>query len=58
VRAGPSIFRQIDEPLVRHLLSRGLARPATLGLGLETSLGLQLLRRDARPNPTYSRSIR
>jgi uncharacterized NAD(P)/FAD-binding protein YdhS len=50
--AGPTLdFRQIGEPLVRHLLRRGLARPDALGLGLETSRGLQLLRRDGRPNP-------
>jgi uncharacterized NAD(P)/FAD-binding protein YdhS len=40
--AGPTLdFLRIDEPLVRDLF----------GLGLETSRGLQLLRRNGRRNP-------
>jgi uncharacterized NAD(P)/FAD-binding protein YdhS len=51
--AGPTLdFRRVDEPLVRDLLSRGLARPDPLGLGLETTNGLQLLGRNGRPNPS------
>jgi uncharacterized NAD(P)/FAD-binding protein YdhS len=50
--AGPLLdFRQVGDPLVRDLLGRGLARPEPLGLGLETTRGLQLLRRDGRANP-------
>jgi uncharacterized NAD(P)/FAD-binding protein YdhS len=49
--AGPTLdFRQVSDPLVRDLLSRGLARPEPLGLSLETTRGLQLLRRNGRPN--------
>jgi uncharacterized NAD(P)/FAD-binding protein YdhS len=49
--AGPTLdFRQVGDPLVRDLLSRGLARPEPLGLGLETTRSLQLLRRNGRPN--------
>ena len=51
--AGPTLdFRQVREPLVRDLLARGLARPEPLGLGLETTRGLQLVRRNGRPNPS------
>ena len=51
--AGPTLdFRRVDDPLVRDLLTRGLARPDPLGLGLETTRSLQLLRRSGRPNPS------
>ena len=40
--AGPTLdFRRVDDPLLRDLLAGGLARPDPLGLGLETTRGLQ-----------------
>jgi uncharacterized NAD(P)/FAD-binding protein YdhS len=49
--AGPTLdFRQVREPLIQDLLARGLVRPEPLGLGLETTSGLQLVRRNGRPN--------
>jgi uncharacterized NAD(P)/FAD-binding protein YdhS len=51
--AGPALdFRRVDEPLIRDLLHRGLARGEPLGLGLETTRGLQLVRRSGRPHPS------
>ena len=51
--AGPTLdFRGVDEPLIGALLAGGLARPDPLGLGLETSRGLQLLRPNGQPNPS------
>ena len=41
--AGPALdFRHVREPLIQDLLARGLVRPEPLGLGLETTRGLQL----------------
>jgi uncharacterized NAD(P)/FAD-binding protein YdhS len=49
--AGPALdFRLVREPLIQDLLARGLVRPDPLGLGLETTRGLQLVRRNGRPN--------
>jgi uncharacterized NAD(P)/FAD-binding protein YdhS len=49
--AGPALdFRHVREPLIQDLLARGLVRPAPLGLGLETTRGLELVRRDGRSN--------
>ncbi len=49
--AGPALdFRHVREPLIQELLARGLARPEPLGLGLETTRSLQLVRRNGRPN--------
>jgi uncharacterized NAD(P)/FAD-binding protein YdhS len=49
--AGPALdFRYVREPLIQDLLARGLVRPEPLGLGLETTRGLQLVGRNGRPN--------
>ena len=49
--AGPALdFRHVREPLIQDLLARGLVRPEPLGLGLETTRGLQLVRRNGQPN--------
>jgi uncharacterized NAD(P)/FAD-binding protein YdhS len=49
--AGPALdFRHVREPLIQDLLARGLVRPDPIGLGLETTRGLQLVGRNGRPN--------
>ena len=49
--AGPALdFRHVREPLIQDLLARGLVRPEPLGLGLETTRGLQLVGWNGRPN--------
>jgi uncharacterized NAD(P)/FAD-binding protein YdhS len=49
--AGPALdFRHVHEPLIHDLLARGLVRPEPLGLGLETTRGLQLVGWNGQPN--------
>lgn len=49
--SGPqSDFARIREPLIRHLLETGTARPDSLRLGLEIGANLALVRRDGTPS--------
>src|SRR5258706_260536 len=49
--SGPqSDFARIREPLIRHLLETGTARPDALRLGLEIGANLALVRRDGTPS--------
>jgi uncharacterized NAD(P)/FAD-binding protein YdhS len=49
--SGPqSDFARIREPLIRHLVETGTARPDALRLGLEIGANLALVRRDGTPS--------